>query len=125
MFRVALAGLALCSGTTIGAQTPKPATPPTAPPAPARDKTPEKPAPKPGEPKPYADGVPASAMHQDGLFKVHQVDEKILYEIPPARLDRDLMWYTEIAKHPAGYGYPGEAIGERVVRFTRIAQYPQ
>jgi hypothetical protein len=113
-----LVAAALLSGYPAYAQTPTPA-PPTTPPAPAPAKEADKPKPKPGEPKPYADVVPATAINQDGMFKVHQVDDKVLYEIPPSLLDRDLMWYTEIAKHPSGYGYPGEEISSRVVRFTR------
>src|SRR5205085_4674227 len=44
---------------------------------------------------------------------------KIYYEIPPTALNREMLWYTEIAQLPAGFGYGGTAVGSRVVRWTR------
>lgn len=110
------------------------------PPAPAPNPTPNPPAPgaqpaaggekkadapkppvKPGQPKPYADVITKEAKSQDGLFKVHRIDEKLYFEIPPAMLGRDMLWQTEIAELASQYGYPGTAVNDRVVCWSRRA----
>jgi uncharacterized protein YebE (UPF0316 family) len=110
----------------VGAQTPAPPKPtdPKAPPASAKstDGKPEdtKPKPpKPGELKPYSEIITAEAKSESGVFTVHRVGEKVYFEIPPALLNREMLWSTEIAEVPAGFGYGGTAAGDRVVRWTR------
>jgi hypothetical protein len=88
----------------------KPAAMQTGTPAPER---------KPGEPKPYAEVITKEAVSQTGLFKVHRIDDKVFWEIPPAMLGRDMLWQTEIAELPQNAGYPGTALGTRVVKLTR------
>ncbi len=100
------------------AQTPPPAGEAT---AAAAEQKPETPAPKPGEPKPYKDVVTKDAVTQTGMFKVHRIDDKILWEIPVSKLNKELLWQTEVAELPplGPFSYPGTATGARVVRFTR------
>ncbi len=102
------------------AQTPPtpPATPPAQTnPAPAKPQTP---TPKPGTPKPYEEIVTKEAVSQDGVFKVHRIDDKILWEIPTKMLGREMLWQTEIAQLAAATGgYPGTAVGTKVLRFER------
>jgi hypothetical protein len=74
---------------------------------------------KSGSLKPYADVITGEARSQVGVLTVHQVNEKVYFEIPTALLDRDMLWSTEIAQVPAGFGYGGTAAGNRVVRWTR------
>jgi len=104
---------ALVSGAL--AQTPPPATPPAqTPPKPA---TPQ--APKPG-PKPYEEVVTKEAVSQDGVFKVHRIDERILWEIPAKLLGREFLWQTEVAQVGSSNGlFPGTPAGVQVVRFER------
>ena len=130
--------LLLLSGSTVGvaAQTAPPAPIPQTPMPPKPDdpkqtppkaeekkegkKEEKKPSPpKPGTPKPYAEVVTAEAKSDPGVFTVHRIDEKILFEIPAKMLDRVFLWSTEIAQLPTGFGYGGTAIGDRVVRWTR------
>jgi hypothetical protein len=96
---------------------------PTAPPPAAETKpTDAKPAPKPvkaGEPKPYKEIVTAEARSDKGLFTVHQIDEKIYFEIPAALLGKDMLWQTEIAETGLGAGYGGRAVGNKVIQWTR------
>lgn len=80
---------------------------------------PDKPAAKPGDPKPYAEVVTKDAVTQSGLLKVHRIDDKVLWEIPPSLLGRELLWQTELAEVPQGGNYPGASLGTRIVRFTR------
>ena len=101
-----------------------PPVPPTTPPAtppPAKTTPPaDPPKPKiPGALKDYKDVVTDKAKTETGLFTVHRIEDKILYEIPVAMLNRPMLWSTEVAELPAGLGYGGTAVGDKVVRWTR------
>jgi len=123
----AIAIATICTGSMFSfAQTP-----PKDPPKPGDQKkeeqksttqTPAKP-PKPGTPRPYKDVVTEEAKTQKGVFKVHQIDDKVLWEIPEALLNREFLWQIEIAgtsKSAGMFGpYNGAGAGVRVVRFTR------
>ena len=104
---------------------PAPQTPPTPAPGqpPATKPTPpaaEPPKPKaPGALKEYKDVVTDKAKTETGLFTVHRIEDRILYEIPAAMLNKPMLWSTEVAELPAGLGYGGTAVGDKVVRFTR------
>lgn len=101
------------------AQTP-PANPPGQGAAPPATQTPPKPqAPKNG-PKPYEEVVTKDAVTQDGVFKVHRIEERILWEIPANLLGREFLWQTEVAQLATGTGgFPGTPAGVQVVRFER------
>lgn len=79
------------------------------------------PAPSPArETKKYEDVITKVAVSTPGLFTVHRIRDKIFYEIPAGALGRDMLWYTEVTKAPAGIGYGGAAIGSRSVRWERV-----
>jgi len=84
--------------------------------------TPPKP-PKPGSPKPYKEVVTEEAVTQKGVFKVHKIDEKYLWEIPENLLNRELLWQVEIAGNSQSLSmfgpYAGAGVMTRVVRFVR------
>ncbi|HEU4754459.1 MAG TPA: zinc-dependent metalloprotease, partial [Armatimonadota bacterium] len=102
-----------------GAQMPPPKPMPPAGTAPAVAGAPAKPNPAPGQPKPYDQVITSEAKSQDGLFKVHRIDDKVYFEIPASALGREMLWQTEVAELPAGVGYPGVAAGDKLVRWTR------
>src|SRR5207245_197090 len=83
-------------------------------PAPAKA-APEQKPPKPGELKKYEDVITKEAKTQSGMFKVHRIEDKVYWEIPPTMLNRALLWQTEIAELPHSYGYPGTAAGIHVI----------
>ncbi|RYG49691.1 DUF5117 domain-containing protein [bacterium] len=86
----------------------------------AEQGTPPKEEPKPGTPKPYKEVITKDAVSQDGIFKVHRIDDRILFEIPPAMLGKEFLWQTEVSELGQLSGnYPGTAMGTRVIRFTR------
>jgi hypothetical protein len=140
-----LLSLAICLTSGALAQTPTPQPPaPTPAPAPAPTPTPQPPKPgpqpptpaqkpgdakpadakptppvKPGTPKPYKDVVTAEAKSDKGLFTVHRIDEKVLFEIPTTMYDKDMLWHTEIAQTGSGAGYGGTAVGEKLIRWSR------
>ncbi|MBA3725033.1 MAG: zinc-dependent metalloprotease [Armatimonadetes bacterium] len=106
---IALACLTLLSGSAPGALAQDP-------PKPEEKPKQER---KPGELKKYDEVITKEAKSQGGMFKVHQIGDKMFFEIPPELLGRDMFWSTEIAELPAGFGYGGTAAGERVVSWTR------
>jgi hypothetical protein len=61
----------------------------------------------------------ADAKTDDGLFKVHRVDDNVYFEIPKDQLDKDLLWVTQIKRTTLGAGYGGQAVADRVVRWER------
>ena len=91
------------------------------------EKKAEQPAPRPATKKtakeskikPYDEIVTAEAKSDAGLFMVHRIDEKILYEIPTDALTKDFLWVTQIEKTGAGNGYGGSPVGDRVVRWEQ------
>ena len=110
-------------GVTALAQTPPPTKPPETKQGDQKAPgTPQKP-PKPGTPKPYKEVVTEEAKTQKGVFKVHRIDEKVLWEIPESLLGREFLWQIEIAgtsKSGSMFGpYNGAGAGVRVVRFIR------
>jgi hypothetical protein len=73
-------------------------------------------------PRPYAEVVTAQAHTDDGLFTVHSVADKVLFEIPDSLLGRDMLLITRIAGVPANMGgflSAGTSINEQLVRFER------
>jgi hypothetical protein len=101
----------------------EPPAPPTTPPAngQANGRTGQTPAPRPpaAGPKKYEDVITAKAKTKDGLFKVHQIEEKFYYEIPENLYGRDMLMYNEIAQAPPGVGYSGSPGNNRMVRWSR------
>jgi hypothetical protein len=72
-----------------------------------------------GELKKYAEVITAKARTSNGVFTFHRIDDKVYYEIPPDAYGKLMLWTTEVAKAPAGIGWGGSALGDRVVRWER------
>jgi hypothetical protein len=74
--------------------------------------------------KDYKDVVTAKAISDDGLFKVHQVDEKYYYEVPFTLLEKDMLLVSRIAKIPSGLGggyvNAGSKTNEQIVHWSRV-----
>ncbi|WP_394335834.1 zinc-dependent metalloprotease [Algoriphagus litoralis] len=81
------------------------------------------PAPKPAAPsngpKPYKEVITAKAKTKEGLFKVHQIEDKYFYEIPDSLLGRDMLMVVRIAKTADGIGYGGENTNNLMVRWEK------
>jgi hypothetical protein len=69
--------------------------------------------------KPYDEVITDEAVTKPGLFLVHQIDDKIFYELPAEALDKEMLWVTQVAKTQAGFGYGGTSVGDRVVRWVK------
>lgn len=75
-------------------------------------------------PKPYREVITDKAKTDEGLFKVHRVDDKYFFEIPNSLLGRDILVVNRISKAAAGmrngfFGYAGDQIGQNVIRFEK------
>ena len=70
-------------------------------------------------PQPYDRVVTAQAQTKNGLFKVHRIGERLLFEIPRREMNKDILLVQEIAQTALGAGYDGQAAGNRVLRFER------
>jgi hypothetical protein len=75
--------------------------------------------PKKGEIQPYDQVVTKKAITDDGLFKVHIVDDKYLYEIPDSLFDREMLMVTRIAKTASGIGFGGGKQNTQVLRWQK------
>ena len=74
---------------------------------------------KSGEPQPYDKVIPKNAKTQAGVFAVHEVDDKIYFEIPADKLEKLMLFRSEVARGPAGTSYNGQELGTKFVRFER------
>ena len=74
---------------------------------------------QPARPRPYGEVITSAAKTDDGIFKVHRINDTLFYEIPQAQLDKDFLWNTQIKKTTIGVGYGGQNAGSRVVRWTK------
>jgi len=79
---------------------------------------------RPTGPRPYKEIITDKAKTDEGLFKVHKVDDKYYFEIPDSLLNRDILVVNRISKAAAGmrngfFGYAGDQIGQNVVRFEK------
>ncbi|TXE14829.1 zinc-dependent metalloprotease [Algoriphagus aquimarinus] len=81
--------------------------------------TPTKPKGNDSDPKPYKEVITAKAKTKDGLFKVHQIEDKYYYEIPDSLLGRDMLMVTTIAKTADGLGYGGERTNTLMLRWEK------
>jgi len=54
--------------------------------------------------RPYRDVVPASATSDDGMFTVHRVGERLLFEIPDSLLGREMLMISRWASVPTDFG---------------------
>jgi hypothetical protein len=71
------------------------------------------------EPRKYEDVITKEAKSQKGVFAVHQVGEKVYFEIPESALGRLMLWQAEVAKGPEGFGMFGTALGDAVLKWER------
>jgi hypothetical protein len=79
-------------------------------------------------PRPYKEVITDRARTDEGLFKVHKVEDKWFFEIPDSLLGRDIMVVNRIIKSsvnsPKSFGgYAGDQINESVIRFEKGPNY--
>ena len=77
------------------------------------------PKPKKGAIQPYAKVITKDAKTDEGLFKVHKIEENYFYEIPDSLFEREILMVTRIAKTAAGLGFGGGKQDESVLRWQK------
>jgi hypothetical protein len=110
--------LALVAASLVAQERPK--LPPAPGGAPATNGAPKVEGPKPpteGEPKPYDKVITPELKSQQGLFLVHTGKAKVYFEIPKEQLGKDLLVVVQVKKSPADVSYPGQSVGDEVVRW--------
>lgn len=77
--------------------------------------------------KPFIEVVPAGSRSMKSFLTIHQVGDRVLFEIPDSLLSTDILVVTRINKGPADYkiptfniGYSGDEIGRATINFERI-----
>lgn len=75
-------------------------------------------------PKSYKDIITSKAKTDDGLFKVHKLEDKYFFEIPDSVMNREILVVNRITKAGVGmrngfFGYAGDQVGQNVVRFEK------
>src|SRR5688572_19059045 len=75
-------------------------------------------------PKAFKDVITDKARTDDGLFKIHRVDDKWFFDIPDSLLGRDIIVVNRIIRSsvnsPKDFGgYAGDQINESVIRFEK------
>jgi hypothetical protein len=81
---------------------------------------PPAPAPKKGAIQPYEKVITKEAKTDEGLFKVHFVDDKYLFEIPDSLLEREMLMVTRIAKNTSNNrSFGGQKANTKVLRWQK------
>ncbi len=68
---------------------------------------------------PYAEAVPDTAISSPGLFTVHRVGDRYLYEIPNEKLGREMILITRVTQTASGIGFGGHRQTTEMVRWER------
>jgi len=69
--------------------------------------------------KPYEEVITEEAKSDEGIFKVHRIEDKLFFEIPASELGTEFVLVNRIARNANGAGYGGDKFGSRVVRWVR------
>ncbi len=96
-------------------------TPPSQPASAASAAAPARPTitpPDASEPKPYDKVITAEARTQPGLFTVHNVKNKLYFEIPKPMLEQPLLMVATATAVPAGLQHAGLMLNQDVLRFV-------
>jgi len=69
--------------------------------------------------QPYSKVITKDAITDKGLFNVHVVDDKHLYEIPDSLFNREMLMVSRISKTASGIGFGGGKINTQVLRWEK------
>ncbi len=77
--------------------------------------------PKAGDLKKYDEVITKEAKTQAGVFAVHQLNERVYFEIPQEAFGRLMLWQGEVAKGPGGNtgSWGGASLGDAVLKWER------
>lgn len=75
---------------------------------------------QPAQPRPYGQVITSAAKTDDGIFKVHRINDSLYFEIPKAELGKDYLLVTQLKRTTLGAGYGGNPVGNRVLRWELV-----
>ncbi|WP_420574352.1 zinc-dependent metalloprotease [Kordia sp.] len=75
--------------------------------------------PKKGGIQPYNKVITKDAKSDEGLFTVHELNDKYFYEIPDTLFNREMLMVTRIAKTASGLGFGGGKQNTQVLRWEK------
>ncbi len=70
--------------------------------------------------KKYEEVITKEAKTKKGIFTVHQVEDKVYYEIPEKLMGTEFIWVINLSKVQTGFGWSGFPLGNRAVRWERL-----
>ncbi|MBT8274169.1 MAG: zinc-dependent metalloprotease, partial [Bacteroidia bacterium] len=79
----------------------------------------DKPKPKKNGIQRYNKVITKDAKTDKGLFTVHNIDGKYMYEIPDSLFDKEMLMVTRISKTATGIGFGGERQNSQVLRWQK------
>jgi len=71
------------------------------------------------QPRPYNQVITKEARTDEGIFKVHRINDQLYYEIPKKELGKDFLWVNQVKRTVNGSGYGGQSAGSRVLRSAK------
>src|SRR5699024_878072 len=69
--------------------------------------------------KPYNKVITDKAITDEGLFTIHEVDDKYYFEIPDSLLGKEFLLVSRVAKTMNNYEYGGTKINTQTIRWQR------
>lgn len=69
--------------------------------------------------QPYDKVITKDAATDDGLFKIHKVEDKFYYEIPDSLFNKEMLMVSRISKTASGIGFGGGKINTQVLRWQK------
>ncbi len=72
--------------------------------------------------KKYADVITEDTETDEGLFKVHQINEKLFFEIPDSLLDVEMLLVSRMAATMNNMGYGGMKTSTQVLRWQKQSE---
>lgn len=73
--------------------------------------------------KKYEEVITEKAISHSGIFKAHEIDDKLYYEIKESDLGNEFLWLTQFSKTQTSFGYGGTEVIRRVVRWERFKDH--
>src|ERR1700744_1361375 len=71
------------------------------------------------EPRPYKEVITDKAITHNGLFTIHQIDDRWYFEIPDSIINRDILVETRYSKTTTGLSYEGEEVNDQTFRWEK------
>ena len=86
---------------------------------PTMGQIPVRPPINPNKPRPYEEVVTKDAKTSNGLFKIHQIDDRYLVEVPKELIGKEILWVSTLERSQSFYGFGTTEVRNRVLRLEK------